>query len=82
MSGFCGPASAQTTRPDIAMWGVMAIFAKNGQVIIVKLESGISRLTRHAETFEIAILVQAGSFVETRIAVAFVDVVLTPKIES
>ena len=79
MSGFCGPASAQTKWPDIAMRGVMAIFAKNGQVIIVKLEGGISRLTRHAETFEIAILVQAGSFVETRIAVAFVDVVLTPK---
>ena len=83
MSGFSGPASAQTTRPDIAMRGVIAIFAKkNCQVIIVKLESGISRLTRHAETFEIAILVQAGSFVETRIAVAFIDVVLPPKIES
>ena len=36
------------------------------------------RLTRHAKTFKIAILVKAGSFVETRIAVAFVDVVLTP----
>ena len=43
LSGFCGPASAQTTWPDTAMRGVMAIFAKkNGQVIIVKLESGIS----------------------------------------
>ena len=28
LSGFCGPASAQTTRPDIAMGGVRAIFAR------------------------------------------------------
>ena len=39
-----------------------------------------AQLTRHAETFEVAILIQANAFVETRIAVAFVDVVLTPKI--
>lgn len=33
---------------------------------------------RHAETFEVAILIQASAFVETRIAVTFVDVVLAP----
>ena len=39
-----------------------------------------ARLTRHAKTFKEAILVQASAFVETRIAVALVDVVLTPEI--
>jgi len=33
---------------------------------------------RHAETFKVAILVQASAFVEARIAVALIDVVLTP----
>jgi len=33
---------------------------------------------RHAETFKVAILVQASAFVEARIAVALVDVVLAP----
>ena len=35
-------------------------------------------LTRHAETFKEAILVQASAFVEARIAVTLIDVVLTP----
>ena len=38
-----------------------------------------ARLTRHAETFKVAILIQASAFVETRIAVTFVDVVLAPE---
>ena len=38
----------------------------------------ITRLTRHAETFKVAILVQASAFVEARVAVALIDVVLTP----
>ena len=36
-------------------------------------------LTRHAETFKVAILVQASAFVEARIAVTLVDVVLAPE---
>ena len=40
----------------------------------------MTRLTGHAETFKEAILVQASAFVEARIAVAFIDVVLAPKI--
>ena len=35
-------------------------------------------LTRHAETFKVAIFVQASAFVEARIAVTLIDVVLTP----
>ena len=39
---------------------------------------GRASLTRHAETFKEAILVQASAFVEARIAVTLIDVVLTP----
>ena len=44
------------------------------------MNTWITRLTRHAETFKEAILVQASAFVEAGIAVALVDVVLTPEI--
>ena len=40
----------------------------------------ITQLTRHAQTLKEAILVQASAFVEARVTVALIDVVLTPEI--
>ena len=65
------------------MWRVINRFLPNYCLIanvLWHMNIWITQLTRHAQTLKEAILVQASAFVEARVAVALIDIVLTPEI--